>query len=169
MKKGFTLLEMLVSITLFSVVLVFLYEVLETTKNHNIKYEQQIDKKLNKFDIEFVIFTDMVNRKNKKLTLTEDRDGNSVVRFLTNNTYHNPFYNEVTYFLSKDNKLLRIESNKKLNLENVSDALENSFVDIMDKKVTKFKVIPSDDKQTYLFYIEYENEEYLSFPIKNNL
>ena len=165
MKKAFTLIEMLVSITLFSVILVFLYQLLDTTKIHNQKYDKQVAKKLNQFDVEFVIFLDMANKTKIEL-LQEDRDGSSILQIDTKNTYHNPFYTKIAYFLTRDNELFRVESQKSIKFSNISDSLDTSYVDLVDKNIKKFKVSESKDRTTLMFYIEYNDGHSLYFPIK---
>jgi prepilin-type N-terminal cleavage/methylation domain-containing protein len=169
MKKAFTLLEMLVSITLFSIILIFLYQVLETTKNHNNKYEVQVERQLNLYELELAIFKDFANQKKIIEPIKEDKNKNHILQLQTNTTYHDPFYNHVVYFLSRDNELIRIESKKLLNFSNLSASLENSFVDIVENNVEKFQVTLSEDKSTYFFYIEYLNGKSLYFSIKKDI
>jgi prepilin-type N-terminal cleavage/methylation domain-containing protein len=156
MKKGFTLIEILISIILFSIILIFLYEVLNSTQNHNKKYATQIEKFDSKYDTQFVLLEDILNLQ-KSLLLDVDRDENNILVFNTSNTFHNPFFTNVIYLVNRKNELLRIETNKKFNKDKIYSLLESSYIDIVAKDIKKFKIIK--ETKRIFFYVEFTNDE----------
>ena len=162
MKKSFTLIEILISIILFSIILVFLYEVLNSTKNHNEKYTEVIEKFDNKYNLEYIFLEDILNLDGN-VSFDSDKNDNTIFVFKTSNTYHNPFYTNVVYFLNKENELLRIETSQKFNKDNIYKILDKSYIDIVSTDVKKFKI--EKIKNKYFIYIQFENNEKVFFPL----
>ena len=101
---------------------------------------------------------DLINKKEDiKNIIIEDKEKNNILSIQSNNTYHNPFYNHITYLITKENSLIRIESKIKFDKTKVTDDFfEYAYVDILDKKVTKFKIKEQNNK--IFFYIQYQDK-----------
>lgn len=167
MKKSFTLIEMLISIILFSIILLFLYEVLASTTNHNKIFTKNIDKIINKSDLQMLVLEDFLNQKsNSTIKIIEDKNQNNILTFQTNNTYHNPFFSHVTYLINGENTLVRIESKKEFKKDTLYQILETSNIDILFKNIKKFKIKKSKIGLTYLFFIETEDSQKILFPLR---
>ncbi len=161
-RKAFTLLEMLIAITIFMIVLFFLYKALDDTKLANKKFENHIYKSEDINHLYKVIAEDIAESKGI-ISLLTDRDKNSMVIFETNNSFNNPFYSNITYMISSNNHLLRIESKEKFQKEKSGvEFYNNSFIDILLKGIRKFVVIQKDDK--YIFVIEPKEGKRITFP-----
>jgi prepilin-type N-terminal cleavage/methylation domain-containing protein len=155
MKKGFTLLEILISITIFSIVILFLYQTLDITQKSNNFYSQKLKDKQNLNNFKKLIFRDIINKQND-IKIELDRDNNHIVKYQTKNTYHNPFYNNITYFVTKDKELVRIESKTIFDEKNINDEFFNTaYIDIIAYNIEKFKINTSKDKTS--FYIKKSN------------
>lgn len=154
--KGFTLVEILVSIALFSIIVLFLYQTLSITTTSNEFFSQKLEDAQNENQLKKILFLDFINQKNSQITINEDTHKNTLLMLQTNNLYHNPFYIYVTYMLSKNGNLLRIESKNPFNKETLrDDFFDNSSIDIVRGDIQKFVVTFKNKK--YFFYFEYKD------------
>ena len=159
-KTSFTLVEILVSIAIFTIVILFLHQALDMTQKTNSFYSEKLDEKKLQNNLKKMFFLDLIH-KNKGFISKEDRQKNSIVTFQTTNTYHNPFYQNITYMVSKEKNLIRIESKTKFNSRKLNNNFFNtSYIDIIDSNITKFKVKEQKDKKI-VFYILKENDKIL--------
>ncbi|MEA3384309.1 MAG: prepilin-type N-terminal cleavage/methylation domain-containing protein [Campylobacterota bacterium] len=162
-KKAFTLVEILISISLFSIIILFLYQTLDMTKKSNSFYSQKLDIKKDQNDIKKVIFLDLIHADKNSVKISLDNDENTIFQITTTNIYHNPFNKHVTYLVSKEQNLLRIESKIVFNKNKIDENFfNNSYIDILDKELKKFKVNKQINKKI-VFYILKENQEKIVF------
>ena len=162
MKKqnGFTLIEILISISIFSIVILFLHKTLDMTQKSNAFYSEKLKDKKEQNNLKKMFFLDLIQKKSSLFKSIEDKEKNSIVKFKTTNTYRNPFFQNITYMVSKEKNLLRIESKDEFDTKKLNDAFfKNSYIDIVDNNITKFKVKKQKDK--VLFYILKENQKIL--------
>ena len=91
MKKSFTLLELLISITLFMIIVVFLYKTLDQTKHSNKLFsnKQEVLKESN--HLHNIFLEDVA--ESSKVDVIYDKNKNAIVKINTYNTYHNAFFN----------------------------------------------------------------------------
>lgn len=158
MKKSFTLVEMLVSITLFSIVLIFLYQALDMTKLSNKFYSDKLSNMKAKSDIKKLLFIDMLNKTDNNISIIQDKNENTVFKFKTTNIYHNAFYTNITYLVSKQNNLIRCESKDKFDKNKIYKFVDSSYIDIVENNITKFKISPNKtNKNSYILYIKYKD------------
>lgn len=161
-KKAFTLVEILISITLFSIIVLFLYQTLDMTKKTNSFYSEKLTQLEENNRIKKIFFLDFIYKKDVDIVIDRDREQNSLLHFSSSNTYHNPFFTNITYMVSREKNLLRIESKEKFDKRLLNDKFfENSFIDIMYSDVEKFEVVKSDSKVS--FYIKKTNEDKVLF------
>jgi hypothetical protein len=161
LKKAFTLLEVVISITIFMIVLVFLYKTLDNTKLSNNKFEQHINKK-EELNTLYKILTEDIAESKGIIGLFQDRDKNSMLIFKSNNTFYDSFFNNITYMISSSNKLVRIESFKKFEKEKSSaEFYDNSFIDILLNDIEKFIILKKDDKLEFI--IKQKDKEKMIF------
>ncbi len=138
MKKAFTLLELIISITLFMIIVVFLYKTLDQTKHSNniFSNKKEILKQSN--HLHNIFLEDIAEASS--ITVSYDRNKNAIVKIVTYNTYHNAFFNNITYFIGHSKELIRIESRDEFKeSERVSDDfLNNAFIDSLLEDVEYF-------------------------------
>ena len=164
MKKAFTLLEVVISISIFMVMILFMYKALDDTKISNNKFVEYINKDLNINDI-YQIVSEDVMEKTSDIALLEDRDKNSLFFFETKNSYHDPFYTNVLYMNIED-KFIRIESLNQINPKEFSyEVLEDAYIDVLFEKVNSFKAIKDTTNKKINIFIELKNKEKIVFPI----
>lgn len=160
MKKSFTLLEVLISISLFMIMVVFLYKTLDQTKHSNKIFtkKQESIKSDNRF---YNIFLEDIAESTSEIKVTQDRDKNSIVIFKSNNTYHNAYHLNITYLISSNNKLVRIESKDEFKYSSTSyEFYENnkSYIDILLDDIEYFEVLNRNKKQ-YVFVIKQKDKK----------
>jgi prepilin-type N-terminal cleavage/methylation domain-containing protein len=156
MKKAFTLIEIIVSITIFSIVILFLYQALDITKNSNKFYSEKLTQKEENNQIKKLLFLDTINGKISKIS--KDRNNNSILQITTTNTYHNPFHQNITYFLSREKNLIRIESKNEFNKDKLNDEFfDNANIDIIKQKIEKF-IVKNDTKRISI-YLQTEDKK----------
>lgn len=156
-KKAFTLLEVVISITLFMVLIVFVYKTLDQTKHSNEIFEKQT-KSIKDSNRLYNIFLEDIAESMQLETISYDKDKNARLVFTSNNTYHNPFYTNITYLISSNNKLVRIESKDKFKFANTSyEFYDNAYVDILLDDIEYFDI--KKDKKQYVFAIKQKNKK----------
>ena len=161
MKRAFTLLEVVISITIFMILLLFLYKVLDQTKLSNTQFKtKEIDiKSTNQLSN---IFLEDILEKTTKITFKIDNDKNTQITFKTSNTYHNPFYTYVTYLISSNDKLIRMESKDKFLFQDTPiEFYDNAFIDILLEDIEYFEVVSNDTN--YTIVIKQKNRDRLIF------
>lgn len=165
-KKAFTLIEIVVSITIFSIVLIFLYQSLDISKKFNKTYSNHLDKYLSISYLEKLIYEDIFETTGS-ISIDEDKNKNTILKIKnSNNTFHYPFNSHITYLLSKENNILRIESNTKYEKDKIDMNFlnnENTYIDIVAKNIKKFLVLENKkNKNGFTIYLEtIENKSYL--------
>ncbi len=167
LKKSFTLIEVLISIVLLLIIVVFLYQSLDISEKSNKFFNQKLVEQTNKTKIKDIFFKDIVHSYAIKNSISEYKNNKILFYLKSSNTYHNAFYENITYFVSKENNLLRIESLKKFNIRKLNDDFfDKAFVDIIAKNVKQFKVINKNKKQ-YAIYLEFKDESDIMFVFKS--
>lgn len=157
MKKAFTLLELIISITLFMIIVVFLYKTLDQTKHSNNLFlnKQEILKESN--HLHNIFLEDIAEASS--ISINYDKNKNAIVKIITSNTYHNPFFNNITYFISHSKELIRIESKEVFKeSEPISDNfLNNAFTDVLLENIEYFNV--KNMEINYNFIIKQLNKD----------
>jgi len=161
-KRAFSLVEVLVSITLFSIILIFLYDTLDITAKSNHFYSEKLEDKQKNNNIKKIIFSDFINKDDNNISIVLDKNKNSILSLSTNNTYHNPFHNNITYLITQEDSLVRIESKKKFDKKKLNDDFfDDANIDILDDKIKKLKI--KEEKKKIYFYLEYKDKTKMLF------
>ncbi len=169
MKKSFTLLELLISISIFSIIIVFLYKTLDQTKYSNILFSKKQETLKQSNHLHNILLED-VTESNSTPTVTPDKNKNSIVKINTSNTYHDAFFNNVTYLVGNTKKLLRIESEKvftELEAKNI-DFYRNAYIDVLLEDIEYFEL--KNDGNNYNFVIKQKGKNrviYNTFIVKS--
>lgn len=163
MRKAFSLIEVLISIVLFSVILLFLYKALDITRQSNTFYEKKLNTLSIKNRIKTIIYEDIA--QSKEIEILFDKEGQSLIKLETSNLYHNSFNKYVTYIISSENNLIRIESANKFNEKEVLDSFfQNTYVDVLLRNIEKFNISQTkDNKNIYSFFIKDKSKKVFFF------
>lgn len=140
MKKSFTLLELLISIALFFIIVVFLYKTIDQTKHSNNLFSNKEQALKESNHLHNIFLEDFGESSN--ITISYDKNKNTIVKIVTNNTYHNAFFNNITYLINSSKKLVRIESYQAFNeLQPMTlDFEANSYIDILLENIEFFEL-----------------------------
>ena len=138
-KKAFTLVEVLISITLFSIILLFMYKTLDMTNFSNKLFEDKIEKNMLQNSMKQILIEDILEASSV-LNLDETAEF-LLLEIQSNNMYHDVFYKYIYYLVSREKNLLRIESLNKINFKNLThESLENAYVDLLLKNIEIFSL-----------------------------
>lgn len=157
MKKAFTFIEVILSITIFSIVLIMMYKTLNLTKQSD-NYFSKITldtKNINR--IKKIIFEDFIEVL-KIEQIYQNLNDNDIFILKTSNIFHEPSNAYVTYFVSKKNNLIRLESKNKIDIKIINyDLLDNASIDILIKDVDSFKI--SSQHPNYVVAIKIKDKK----------
>lgn len=168
MKKSFTLLEVVISIAIFMIMVLFLYKALDEAKYTNKLFLKNKEKSQNIEDIYNILLEDFA--QSSKVSFSLDKEKNSIIKLETSNIYHNPYYKNVTYFIGSNFKLVRIESFEQFNPTTppTIDFFEKSYTDILLDDIEFFEISKFSETK-YVVAIKQKNKERLFFNLfKNN-
>jgi len=112
-KKGFTLIEMMVSITILSIMMLFLYKTYSTFNISNNNLKKEVDGFVDMQKVRKVIYLDFTMALSKTIKIQNREKNEDVVFFQTSNSIHRR-YNPYVVYKVKDKKLYRLESLKMI-------------------------------------------------------
>jgi prepilin-type N-terminal cleavage/methylation domain-containing protein len=165
MKNSFTLIEMLISIAIFSMIMTFLYSMLDSQQRSLKSTNKELKNIYKSNNFNRIIFKDIIE-SNCKFKLNKKQ--NMITILNTTNTLHNPFYTQIRYVLTKNNNIIRIES-KPLNISNqqkLNDILEESYIDLMLKNIEKFETVVYNVSGGVAFYIKDKKNQLNLFKVR---
>jgi len=141
-RKAFTLIELLISVTIISIMIIFLYESYAQLNHSNKIYKQESDE-IKKHQIKKkVIFLDFSLKTDKEIKILNQDKHRDVVFFQSTNSIHKRYYPYIAY-IAKNDKLYRLESLKEFKeypLANESIFDVDYLGDINDFRVYKPKI-----------------------------
>jgi prepilin-type N-terminal cleavage/methylation domain-containing protein len=111
MRKGFTLIEMMISITILSIMMIFLYESYASINRSNRFYKKEATKLINNSELKKVFYLDLsLSLYNSIKILNQEKD-EDVIFFQSSHSLHQRINPYIAY-VKKDSKLYRLESLK---------------------------------------------------------
>lgn len=149
-KKGFTLIEMIIAVAIFSLAIILLYDVtniLGKTKDREIASYKQYHKIQ---ELKRLFYQDLIYAAELKIDNAKKR-----VIFKTKNSlygYNNPY---VGYILKKE-ILYRIESYKKLSFDLKTSILDSSKILVLFKKCKDIRLFKDSKGVTVFLKIDKE-------------
>lgn len=165
MKKSFTLLEVIISIGIFSVLMIFLYKTLDQVSFSNNIFKEREKSLYKNNKIYKIMIEDTL--ESSKVEILEDKNKNSVLKLISTNTFHNPSYKNITYLIDASNTLVRIESKLEFLLDKTtSEFYKDVYIDKIQEEVIIFSIISI--KKDIKIVIKQENGslEYINLFIK---
>ena len=147
-RRAFTLIELMVSIALTVIVVLFLYKALATQEISN-KVLAKNAASLHQTDQIFdLLYRDFLESNETKIATTFNKDYN-ILYLATKNSLHNiPFAYVVYYVNAKDKTLVRLESAYPLKLPVDLEKIKYIFADTLIDKITKFRVFQSQQENS---------------------
>jgi len=157
MKKAFTLIEMLISISILSIMMIFLYKSYASLNSSNSLLKDEVNS-IKKQELKRkVLFLDFSLIINNKINILNRDTKEDVVFIQSKNSIHKRINPYITYIV-KDSILYRLESLEKFYTANLR--FDNEFVYDTLGEVNSFRVYNSRDKNpSFLIDIDFKNEE----------
>lgn len=165
-RAGFTLIELMIAITILSIIMLFLYKSYATLNisNKNLKFESQSVEIIQK--IKKVIYLDYSLALANSVVITNREKNEDFVYMQSSHSIHRRFNPYITYMIKED-KLYRLESLKVFKEYQLSSDSEFDIDFIADVK--SFRVYKSSDtkKNAYLLHINLESNDEILLKINN--
>ena len=148
----------MVSIALFTIILFFIYQSLQVTQVSRDMFNKKVNFYLNEKIIKEQILEDILESFDS-IGLEKLKDNNYLVRFKTTNNIHNPFYEHITYLVSKEKNLMRIESLTAFDSKKINDHFfDTAYIDILAQDIKLFEVSSlKDNKDAFSFLLKKED------------
>ena len=163
MRKAFTLIELMISILILSILMIFLYKSYAGLNKAN-KIFQTETEKLSKFELlKKTLYLDFTLAQ--KITTNNQEKTQDLVFLQTPHSIHNRINPYVAYIV-KDKKLYRLESLKEL--KEYPLGVDSEFVVDTLGEVKIFRVYKSKEasQNLYLIHIEFESEDEIILKVK---
>ncbi len=169
MKRGaFTLIEMMIAITIFALIVVFLYKSYDSLKRSNEKYTKITNQMQRNWRIKKMFFLDFSLIIKSDISVLNQEKNEDVVILQTSNSIHNRTNPYVAYVV-KDGVLYRLESLQKLTYPFGADVVGD--VDEIGK-VKRFRIYKALKKEEqhavtyYLIDVKFANDERILYKVR---
>lgn len=164
MKKGFTIVEIMVSVVLLGFISIFVSSLIEQTKksNQTFKTLRVNDKKTTL--ISDTLYKDIFQAQDISVSTSKTY---SILKLKSKNSVYNiqePYV--VWLVLKKDNTLIRMESAKKILLPIQESSQKSIFVDQVVKNCETFNINISKNKNHVLSFIKIQKKNPIIFEVK---
>lgn len=162
MRKAFTLIEMMISVVILSIIMLFLYESYAALNRSNSFYEKRAETIKNELLKKRVVFLDFSLALYQSVKVLNQDRNEDVVFMQSSNSLHKRFNPYIAYFV-KEEKLYRLESLKPF-LEYPLEADSNFIVDYIGA-VDGFRVYKSVQTkeetifENYLVHIDFTKDD----------
>ncbi len=163
-KKGFTLIEILVSVVLLGLISLFIASTIFQTKKNSKIFKKKIEKTQKIENLTSILYRDLL--QSSELNIANYKNY-SIVSFRSKNSVYaidDPYI--LWLVLKKDNTLARFESSKLMQLPIREEERRYIFMDTMKKSCQFFQVKLSKDKKSILVYIDIRNHSPILFEVK---
>lgn len=167
-RRGFTLIEMMIAIVIFSIVMIYLYESNANLRRSNVFYEKEVSKLKSKELKKKVLFLDFSLMHYKSIQILNQDKHEDVVFLQSSNSIHGRSNPYIAYLI-KNQKLYRLESFKKFNEYPL--AADSEFDADFIGDVNGFRVYENQKQKNvqdsiYLIHINFKNEEPILLKVK---
>lgn len=162
MRKAFTLIELLISITILSIMMVFLYKSYASLNKSNANFKNEVEilesLKLKKR----TIFLDFSVSKFNSVDIKNQSRNIDIVLMQTSNSIHKRFNPYIAYIVSQ-NKLYRVESLKPL----IYPIDLSSEFDVDEfGELSRFRVFKNERNDSYIIDIIFKNSQKILLKVK---
>jgi len=169
MRKAFTLIELLVSISILSIMMIFLYKSYASLNSSNSFYEKKVNTIESTQLKKRVIYLDFALKLDGNMSIRKQNPKEDVVFFQSANSVHKRFNPYIAYLIN-NKKLYRLESLKEFKEYPLAQDTLFSVDDLGE--VNSFRVYSSskkvDDKKSEMFlvHIDFKEQEDILLKIK---
>jgi len=162
MRKGFTLIEMMISITILSIIMLFLYKSYAELNLSNKTYKTSLES-LKKFElVKKVIYLDLSLASSIKILKQDKRY--DIVFLQSMHSIHDRINPYIAYIF-KDNHLYRLES--LYPFTEYPLGVESDFVADDLGKVEVFRIYPhKSDKTFFVIHVKFQKKDEIVLKVK---
>lgn len=162
-RSAFTLIELMISITLLSLMMIFLYQSYASLNRSNALYTQASQKIVKEDKIKEIVYLDYSLALYNTIKIIHQEKNEDVVFFQSSHSLHKN-YNPYIAYVKKEDTLYRLESLAKFKEYPLTP--ESKFVVDKIGDVNSFRVYKSKKKSdtnstplpvNYLIYIDFKN------------
>jgi len=165
MKRAFTLIEMIISISILSIMMIFLYQSYALLNSSNLLLKDELTTIQSQELKKKVLFLDFSMIINNKANIINIDAKNNAIFLQSKNSIHNKINPYITYIV-KDSILYRLESFKPFLKPNLR--FGNEFVYDSFGEVDSFKIYKSKEKNiSFLVNINFKNQNNISMKINS--
>ncbi len=167
-RAGFTLIEMMIAIVIFSLIVVFLYKSYDALKQSNQKYTAITKEMQHMWRIKRMLYLDFALSFKSGVSVLNQEKNEDVVLLQTSNSLHSRFYPYVAYVV-KDGVLYRMESLRKLSypFDAETDADVDKIAEIKRFRIYKaLKKEGSNIEAYYLLDIKFASGERILYKVR---
>jgi prepilin-type N-terminal cleavage/methylation domain-containing protein len=165
MKKAFTLIELLISISILAILMLFLYKSYADINRSNKTYAEAVEKLSTKELLKKTLYLDLLMASKKRIIIQNIAKDFDLISFETKNSLHRRI-NPYVCYLVKEKQLYRLESLRQITSIDLNRDIEFD----VDKlpKVEKFRLFGTRDnkKEFYLLHVQFKDQEEILFKIK---
>jgi len=169
MRKAFTLIELMISISILSIMMIFLYQSYASLNRSNAFYKVEVKKIITKDKVKKIIFLDFSLALYKSTKILNQEKNEDIVFMQSSHSLHRN-YNPYIAYIMKNSKLYRLESLQPFkDYPLSSDALFS--VDYLGK-VDGFRVYKSTKKikdktpEVHLIHIDFKEGDDILVKVK---
>ena len=157
MRKGFTLMEMLISVGLLSVITIFLYKTYASLQHSNRFYGEELSSASHEQKLRKTIYLDLALSMPKSIKLVNIEKSSDVLIMQSSHSVHHRIMPYIAYLI-KDKRLLRIESSEEL-IYPLSGEEEMVIDDLAEVRI--FRVF--QEENAFLVHIELSDKKMILF------
>lgn len=165
-KKGFTLIEVLISITLLSLVLMALYRSSDILRRSNKHLYEHLEKSTQSLNGNRILYMDLI-QSDENITINNDKEFHRIMIKNTSHSLYGQSMAQVSWLVSKkDNTLLRIEGSRY-----ILPLKEDMHVEIdpIVEHVELFKIYRNKKRDKLLILLQHNGRPVQSFMIQNRV
>jgi prepilin-type N-terminal cleavage/methylation domain-containing protein len=165
MRRAFSLIELMISITILALMMIFLYQSYASLNHSNSFYKKEVSSIKSEEILKKVIFLDFSLAMNSSVQVLDQDVKEDIVFMQSANSLHDRFHPYIAYII-KNFKLYRLESLKAFT-EYPLPAESEFSADYLGE-VNSFRVYPSDSKKSsiLLVHVDFKEKEDILLKIK---
>ncbi|MFK5937055.1 MAG: prepilin-type N-terminal cleavage/methylation domain-containing protein [Sulfurimonas sp.] len=155
-RPAFTLIEMMISITILSIMMLFLYKSYANLNISNSNLKQETSRLLKRQEIKKVIYLDFLTALYHSTIITNREKNEDFVVLQSTHSLHRRFNPYISYMV-KNKKLYRLESLKKFTEYEL--ASDSEFDIDYIGEVNSFRLYQSKENEMFLVHIDFKNRD----------
>lgn len=158
MRRAFTLIELIISITILSVIMIFLYQSYSSLNSSNKIYMDESKKIKDIEEIKKIIFLDLSLKLHGGYDILNQDPKEDIVFFQSSNSIHKRYDPYVAY-IAKDSKLYRLESLKKFEHYPLDNDMYFDIDELGD--IESFRIYRSnnEEKELFLVHVDFKDKK----------